>query len=49
MCDNIRGVWIQWNGMMDWNGGMDWNGEMEWNVDKVDGFNGFSPPYNDHL
>ena len=38
-----EGVWIQWNGMMDWNGGM------EWNVDKLDGFNGLSPPYNDHL
>ena len=37
------GVWIQWNGIVDWNGGM------EWNVDSLDGFNGFSPPYNDHL
>ena len=32
-----EGVWIQWNGMV------------EWNVDKLDGFNGPSPPYNDHL
>jgi len=37
------GVWIQWNGIVDWNGGM------EWNVDSLDGFNGFSPPYNDHF
>ena len=28
---------------------MDWNGGMEWNVNKLDGFNGLSPPYNDHL
>ena len=25
------------------------NGMVEWNVDKMDGFNGLSPPYNDHL
>ena len=43
-----RGVWIQWNGMVEWNGGMDWNGGMEWTVDNLDGFNGLSPPYNDH-
>jgi len=40
---SMWGIWIQWNGMVDWNGGM------EWNVDDLDGFNGFSPPYNDHL
>ena len=28
---------------------VEWNGGMEWNVDKLDGFNGLSPPYNDHL
>jgi len=26
-----------------------WTGMVEWNVDKLDGFNGLSPPYNDHL
>ena len=31
-----------WTGMVEWTG-------MEWNVDKFDGFNGFSPPNNDHL
>jgi len=34
--------------MVEWNGGMDWNGGMEWTVDNLDGFNGLSPPYNDH-
>ena len=33
----LEGVWIQWNGMV------------EWNIDKLDGFNGFTPPFNDHL
>ena len=28
---------------------VDWNAGMEWNVDKVDGFNGLSPLYDDHL
>ena len=27
-----KGVWIQWNGMMDLNGGMEWwTGTVEWN------------------
>ena len=30
--------------MLEWNAGM-----VEWNVDKLDGFNGFSPHYNNHL
>ena len=30
--------------MVECKGGKD--GMMEWNVDKLDGFNGFSPPYN---
>ena len=36
-------IWIRRNGMVDWNSGM------EWSVNKLDGFKGFSPPYNDHL
>ena len=47
-----KGIWIQWNGMVDWNGGMEWwkwTRIVEWNVDNLDGFNGFSPPCNDHF
>ena len=32
-----------------WTRAVEWNGGMERNADKLDGFNGFSPLYNDHL
>jgi len=46
--DMTRGIWIQWNGMVDWNGGIEWNGN------KLDISDWFSPPYRpplnkDHL
>ena len=31
-----RGVWNQWNGMVEWNDGMEWwNGTQEWNSKMV--------------
>ena len=41
----ILGVWIQWNGMVDWNG-LEWNGGME---RYFGNFNWWSPLYKDHL
>ena len=31
LCNNERGVWNQWNGMMEWTTGMEhWNGILGW-------------------
>ena len=41
---------VEWNGGLEWcNGIVEWTGMVEWYVDKLDDFNGFSPPYNDHF
>ena len=45
----VNNLWASgFSGMEWWTGMVEWTG-MEWNVDKLDGFNGLSPPYNDHL
>ena len=46
----IKVVWIQWNGMVEWNSRMEWNGRMEWNDElQVDILTNSSPSCDTHL